>query len=1115
MEIGGITTIKLPSNVTPNGFEFLRSYVYGEHPIITDSNFIDVLTMSQALKIESIFQDCIESFNNGSICQNMHSGGDFLRLIANLPNNIQQMEGLGGRMAGGNPSDLKISNIQLTPEFSQEIVTNPLFLDLNQNILIQLLDNDFFGIREEYLYERCVEWAEKRALINNNDQNNITKEWKDYINQIKYSIRFPLFSSDYFDLNIADSKILTEDESYMLMRYFSEKKNSGFANNNKNTQIENIAKLWPKYYPRRSNVVPKQQHVHSPNELQPIIGSINPKRRHKSSDSYDNKSNSSYSDNSGSSSWSSLGLGSKIDLTEKEFGSLQSFLGTKWGHEGCRWKLLFQGSKQFFDAKEFHASCYDQTPTVILIKTRDKMILGGFTERSWKIWPEDNVKSKADRNAFIFVLRKGENYNNKNIKSRNDIPAKFKRLPTGKSMEKGIYTMIEHGPIFGAKYDLFISNQCHLNEKSYLNLGGTYTSMYNISNFKGKTSFHVSEYEAWQIFAVKERKNSRSISRSISKSKSMRHMGHPGHVGQHSGQHSGHVGHLAHGGHVGHIRGSHSRANYSNDDKQKYLRKPFINCNDGLEIIKRKQQQLVDNHFQHSRTRSYLTRMNQINPNLCDVTFVVDKNENQQEFHCIKAYFALHCHTLVDILCNKHNGSDNVNNSNLNSNSNDRNNIHNHNQFNYGEIVDTNSFKNVKFANAIGIGVGDVSEASMILSPASVRTDHNHDHDVDDDQDDQEEEEKYPKKTSLKMDDIEIIMATSVNDDDDDENSAAPSMEQQKSRPESITVDASTQSRILHHHHHSAANSAQHTRTGINASVILDIDEKKEFVEVNEKGRIVVSLPNIRCDAFKFLRSYVYGLYPIIDKDNVSILLDLCFRLKLSSIETDCVNFVNFMIDKKSDVEGYLKVLVDLYNMNEKAYQQQNINNRWARYTQTFCIQVLTSQTFQTLPQEILRGFLRNSDFVAEESVIYENCVKWAKYHSKLAISMENAKIAKSNSLRSGSGSGNKSLSRNNIPSEPGGLAGGGRGGVAGERDFNGNDNLMTWIDYIQQIKFDIRFPLLSLGYFNRNIADSGVLTAAEGTLLMRYWEHGHNIHNVEKVKKVWSISRRGKNNRE
>ena len=48
-----------------------------------------------------------------------------------------------------------------------------------------------------------------------------------------------------------------------------------------------------------------------------------------------------------------------------------------------KWKLLYRGSEHGYTAKSFHEYCDDKGPTLVIIKSSEGWIFGGYTTRSW------------------------------------------------------------------------------------------------------------------------------------------------------------------------------------------------------------------------------------------------------------------------------------------------------------------------------------------------------------------------------------------------------------------------------------------------------------------------------------------------------------------------------------------------------------------------------------------------------------------------------------------------------------------------------------------------------------------------------------------------------------
>ena len=100
-------------------------------------------------------------------------------------------------------------------------------------------------------------------------------------------------------------------------------------------------------------------------------------------------------------------------------------------------KLLYRGSKDWFNCKSFHEKCNNKGPTITLIQTEKGHIFGGFTSISWSNDGNDHF----DKNTFIFSL--SNIYNSKPIKFEAD----------GKGIN--IFHSSNIGPNFGGRNDPF------------------------------------------------------------------------------------------------------------------------------------------------------------------------------------------------------------------------------------------------------------------------------------------------------------------------------------------------------------------------------------------------------------------------------------------------------------------------------------------------------------------------------------------------------------------------------------------------------------------------------------------------------------------------------------
>lgn len=122
---------------------------------------------------------------------------------------------------------------------------------------------------------------------------------------------------------------------------------------------------------------------------------------------------------------------------------------------------------------------------MVVIKTVDGFIFGGFTEAYWNL----HNNYAYDRKAFIFSLV-----------SRKHTPAIFK----SSNPDESIYCHPHYGPVFGKGHDLFIADRSNVDLHSYSRLGTTYQHPDFVHNSReancllaGAERFQVAEIEVF------------------------------------------------------------------------------------------------------------------------------------------------------------------------------------------------------------------------------------------------------------------------------------------------------------------------------------------------------------------------------------------------------------------------------------------------------------------------------------------------------------------------------------------------------------------------------------------------------------------------------------------
>ena len=118
-----------------------------------------------------------------------------------------------------------------------------------------------------------------------------------------------------------------------------------------------------------------------------------------------------------------------------------------------KWTLIYRASQDGFEASQFHDKCDDKQNTLIIIKSTNGNIFGGYTEQSWS-----GNDFKVDLNAFLFSLINKDNK-----------PLKMKCIKPDLAIRCSNYI----GPNFG-NYDLEISSESNLKFYSRSNIGYSY-----------------------------------------------------------------------------------------------------------------------------------------------------------------------------------------------------------------------------------------------------------------------------------------------------------------------------------------------------------------------------------------------------------------------------------------------------------------------------------------------------------------------------------------------------------------------------------------------------------------------------------------------------------------
>ena len=162
--------------------------------------------------------------------------------------------------------------------------------------------------------------------------------------------------------------------------------------------------------------------------------------------------------------------------------------------------LLYRGSRDGFKSSIFHSLCDNQGETLVIIKSTDKYIFGGYTSISWnstkwngKCGQDNNARRKGEGLEFVFSL-----------KNPHDIPPSKFNIQK-KWLDHSICCDINLGPIFGCN-DIRIENNCNTNS-NYFGYYDFQPGEYCFDDttgkkrmlFTGSSSYKVEEIEVFKI----------------------------------------------------------------------------------------------------------------------------------------------------------------------------------------------------------------------------------------------------------------------------------------------------------------------------------------------------------------------------------------------------------------------------------------------------------------------------------------------------------------------------------------------------------------------------------------------------------------------------------------
>ena len=180
----------------------------------------------------------------------------------------------------------------------------------------------------------------------------------------------------------------------------------------------------------------------------------------------------------------------------------------EWLGNDYKWRLIYRASEHDYTASSFHEYCDDKGPTLVIIKSDNECIFGGYTTQSWKGRDTSIFYSfnsllgiiKYDPDAFIFTLKNSHEVEPTQFMKRRDC-------------HYTIESDVESGPIFRdgtvAGSDICIKDHCNEKNSCWIQNDGTrgYECNYNYksslfvntSGVNDKNYFSVLDYEVYCI----------------------------------------------------------------------------------------------------------------------------------------------------------------------------------------------------------------------------------------------------------------------------------------------------------------------------------------------------------------------------------------------------------------------------------------------------------------------------------------------------------------------------------------------------------------------------------------------------------------------------------------
>ncbi|KAJ5067901.1 pep-cterm sorting domain-containing protein [Anaeramoeba ignava] len=289
---------------------------------------------------------------------------------------------------------------QFILENFNEFIKTSFFLELEENHLNSLLSNDDISTNEFEIFQSIIKWGKHKSNIN--QEKELDKEEKEKLqNQIS---------------NVIDK-----------IRFIDFKKQ----------ELEDILKgyLIPNQISQKLIQFQKIQNQNDEKEYEQFI-----EKENQNENSFIFKSR--------------FRFGSTIIRESNHFRKIKQWINDD--EFISKMRLGFSAKRDGFSAEKFHEKCDNKGNTLVIIKTTDNYIFGGFTREGWNYGFQRYI---TDPNAFIFSLRN----------PKNDPPQKFTLRQNCEGY--ALYYFGQYGPNFGSAYDICLKQDLR---SGYTNFGSAY-----------------------------------------------------------------------------------------------------------------------------------------------------------------------------------------------------------------------------------------------------------------------------------------------------------------------------------------------------------------------------------------------------------------------------------------------------------------------------------------------------------------------------------------------------------------------------------------------------------------------------------------------------------------